>query len=146
MKIFDAINSLTRPQTFVEGLSGSWFAVGVGFVASFAFCILLVLSKSWHGFFSMDANEGVQKFYSAPTPRIGGLAIVAALWVSWLNAPVDLKSLIGMFLLAGLPAFIFGLAEDIKKLSVLQRLLATMASGFLACWLTDYSLSRVDVW
>jgi UDP-N-acetylmuramyl pentapeptide phosphotransferase/UDP-N-acetylglucosamine-1-phosphate transferase len=39
------------------------------------------------------------------------------------------------------------LAEDItKKVSVLQRLLATMASGCLAWWLTDYSLTRVDVW
>ena len=95
----------------------------------------------------MDANEGIQKFHSTPTPRIGGLAIVAALWVAWLNAPPGLKSLISMFLLAGLPAFIFGLAEDItKKVSVLQRLLATMASGFFAWLLTDYSLSRVDVW
>jgi len=75
------------------------------------------------------------------------LAIVAALCVAWLNAPTELKSLIGMFLLAGLPAFIFGMAEDItKKVSVLLRLLATMASGLLAWWITDYSLTRVDVW
>jgi UDP-N-acetylmuramyl pentapeptide phosphotransferase/UDP-N-acetylglucosamine-1-phosphate transferase len=95
----------------------------------------------------MDTNQGIQKFHSIPTPRIGGMAIVAALWVAWLNAPPDLKSLIGVFLLAGLPAFMFGLAEDItKKVSVSQRLLATMASGLLAWWLTDYSLTRVDVW
>jgi len=147
MNLFEAINNLISPEAFVDGLSGTWFAVGVGFVASFAFCILLVLTKSWHGALSMDANEGIQKFHSTPTPRIGGLAIVAALWVAWLNAPVELKSTIGLFLLAGLPAFIFGLAEDItKKVSILQRLLATMASGFLAWWLTDYSLTRVDVW
>ena len=147
MNLLEAIQSLISPEAFVAGLSGTWFAVGVGFVASLAFCVLLVLTKSWHGPLSMDANEGIQKFHSTPTPRIGGLAIVAALWVAWLNAPVELKSLIGMFLLAGLPALIFGLAEDItKKVSVLQRLLATMASGLLAWLLTDYSLSRVDVW
>lgn len=147
MIFFDAINSLTKPQTFVDGLSGTWFVVGICFITSMSFCILLVLTKPWHGVFSMDANEGVQKFHSAPTPRIGGLAIVVALWVAWLNAPAELKSLIGMFLLAGLPAFIFGLAEDItKKVSVMQRLLATMASGLLAWWLTDYALTRVDVW
>jgi UDP-N-acetylmuramyl pentapeptide phosphotransferase/UDP-N-acetylglucosamine-1-phosphate transferase len=28
----------------------------------------------------------------------------------------------------------------------MQRLLATMASGLLAWWLTDYSLTRVDIW
>jgi UDP-N-acetylmuramyl pentapeptide phosphotransferase/UDP-N-acetylglucosamine-1-phosphate transferase len=88
-----------------------------GFVASLMFCILLVLTKSWHGVLSMDANEGIQKFHSTPTPRIGGLAIVAALCVAWLFAPADLKSLIGKFLLAGLPAFIFGLAEDLTEKS-----------------------------
>lgn len=147
MNLLEAIKSLISPQAFADGLSGTWFAVGVGFVASLAFCILLVLTKLWHGALSMDANQGIQKFHSTPTPRIGGLAIVAAVWVAWLNAPEELKSLIGMFLLAGLPAFIFGLAEDItKKVSVLLRLLATMASGLLAWWLTDYSLTRVDVW
>jgi UDP-N-acetylmuramyl pentapeptide phosphotransferase/UDP-N-acetylglucosamine-1-phosphate transferase len=147
MNLIEAIHSLSGPQAFADELSGTWFAVGAGFVASLAFCILLVLTKSWHGSLSMDANEGIQKFHSTPTPRIGGLAIVAALWVAWLNAPAELKSLIGVFLLAGLPAFIFGLAEDLtKKVSVLQRLLATMASGLLAWWLTDYSLTRVDVW
>jgi UDP-N-acetylmuramyl pentapeptide phosphotransferase/UDP-N-acetylglucosamine-1-phosphate transferase len=147
MNLTEAINRLISPQAFADGLSGTWFAVGASFVASFAFSLLLVLSKSWHGALSMDANEGIQKFHSTPTPRIGGLAIVAALCVAWLNAPVVLKSLIGMFLLSGLPAFIFGLAEDItKKVSVMQRLLATMASGLLAWWLTGYSLTRVDVW
>jgi UDP-N-acetylmuramyl pentapeptide phosphotransferase/UDP-N-acetylglucosamine-1-phosphate transferase len=147
MNLLEAINSLISLQAFDDGLSGTWFAVGAGFVASLAFCILLVLTKSWHGSLSMDANEGIQKFHSTPTPRIGGVAIVAALCVAWLNAPAELKSLVEIFLLAGLPSFIFGLAEDItKKVSVLQRLLATMASGLLAWLLTDYSLTRVDVW
>jgi UDP-N-acetylmuramyl pentapeptide phosphotransferase/UDP-N-acetylglucosamine-1-phosphate transferase len=147
MNLLEAINSLVSPQAFADGLTGTWFAVGAGFVASFAFCILLVLTKSWHGALSMDANEGIQKFHSTPTPRIGGLAIVAALLVAWVTAPAELKSLIGVFLIAGLPAFIFGLAEDItKKVGVLQRLLATMVSGLLAWWITDYSLTRVDVW
>jgi UDP-N-acetylmuramyl pentapeptide phosphotransferase/UDP-N-acetylglucosamine-1-phosphate transferase len=147
MNLLKAIHSLFSPQAFADGHSGTWFAVGTGFVASLAFCILLVFTKSWHGALSMDSNQGIQKFHSTPTPRIGGLAIVAALWVAWLNAPSELKSLIGIFLLAGLPAFIFGLAEDItKKVSVLQRLIATMSSGLLAWWLTDYSLTRVDVW
>jgi UDP-N-acetylmuramyl pentapeptide phosphotransferase/UDP-N-acetylglucosamine-1-phosphate transferase len=146
MNTLHVTNSLFSAQAIVAGLSDTWISVVTGFAASFAFCILLVLTKSWHGALSMDAQEGIQKFHSAPTPRIGGVAIVAALSVVWLNATDELKLLIGILLLAGLPAFIFGLAEDItKKVSVLQRLLATMASGFLAWWLTGYSLSRVDV-
>jgi UDP-N-acetylmuramyl pentapeptide phosphotransferase/UDP-N-acetylglucosamine-1-phosphate transferase len=46
-----------------------------------------------------------------------------------------------------MPAFLFGIAEDLtKQIGVVQRLLATMASGLLACWITDYSLSRLDIW
>jgi UDP-N-acetylmuramyl pentapeptide phosphotransferase/UDP-N-acetylglucosamine-1-phosphate transferase len=147
MNLLEAINRLISPQAFTAGLYGTWFAVAAGFVASLVFCILLVFTKSWHGTLSMDANTGIQKFHSTPTPRIGGLAIVAGLCVAWLNAPIELKSIIGKLLFAGLPAFIFGLAEDLtKKVSVLQRLFATMASGLLAWWLTDYSLTRVDVW
>jgi UDP-N-acetylmuramyl pentapeptide phosphotransferase/UDP-N-acetylglucosamine-1-phosphate transferase len=147
MNLLDAFQSLIRHQTFTDGLLGTWFVVGLGFVASLTFCIFLVLTKSWHGIFSMDENEGVQKVHSKPTPRIGGVAIFAALLLCWLNAPEDLKPLIGSFLLAGLPAFIFGFAEDItKRVSVLLRLLATMASGFLAWLLTDHALTRVDVW
>ena len=50
-------------------------------------------------------------------------------------------------MLASCPAFVFGFAEDVtERVGVLPRLLATMASGVLAWWLTGYSLHRVDVW
>lgn len=147
MNVLEAIHRISGPQAFTDGLSGTWFAVVAGFVASLAFCILLVLTKSWHGAFSMDAHEGVQKFHTTPTPRIGGLGIVAGLVVAWLNAPELLRTLIGIFLLAGLPAFLFGIVEDItKRVGILERLLATMASGLLAWWLTDYAVTKIGVW
>ena len=147
MNLFEAMSGLFSSYAFADVLPGTWFAVGAGFVVSLAFCILLVLTKSWHGVLSMDAHEGIQKFHSTPTPRVGGLAIVVALWVACFSSPPELKSLLDLFLLAGLPAFIFGLTEDItKKVSVFMRLLATMASGLMAWWLTDLSLTRVDVW
>jgi UDP-N-acetylmuramyl pentapeptide phosphotransferase/UDP-N-acetylglucosamine-1-phosphate transferase len=122
-------------------------AAAWGFAASFVFCVALVLTKRWHGALSMDHAHGVQKFHTAPTPRIGGISIVLALVVAWGKAPDDVKALLTPILFAGLPAFLFGLAEDItKRVGVAQRLLATMASGVLAWWITDYSLSRVDVW
>jgi len=47
-------------------------------------------------------------------------------------------AILGPMLLAGIPAFIFGLAEDItKKVGVLPRLLAAMFSGILGWYLTD---------
>ncbi len=95
----------------------------------------------------MDMSYGVQKFHTAPTPRVGGLPIVVGLSVAWFTSTPEVKHILTPILVAGLPAFLFGLAEDItKRVGVLARLLATMASGLLAWWLTDYSLSRVDVW
>ena len=134
MTLLHAIEGLISKYAFTEELYGTWEAVLAGLLASFLVCVLLVLTKSWHGAFSIDANEGIQKFHFSATPRIGGLAILAGLCVAWLNASQELKSMIGIFLLAGLPAFVFGIAEDTtKKVSVLQRLVATMASGLFAC-------------
>jgi hypothetical protein len=78
MNFLETTNSLVSPQAFVAGLFGTWVAVATSFVASLAFCILFVFNKSWHGALIIDAIEGIQKFHSAPTLQIGGLAIVAA--------------------------------------------------------------------
>lgn len=122
-------------------------AAAWGFASSFALCVLLVLTKRWHGPLTMDHMEGVQKFHTAPTPRIGGVPIVIGLMVAWGKAPEEVKAIITPILFAGLPAFIFGVLEDItKRIGVSQRLLATMASGLLGWWVTDYSLTRVDIW
>jgi UDP-N-acetylmuramyl pentapeptide phosphotransferase/UDP-N-acetylglucosamine-1-phosphate transferase len=101
---------------------------------SLAVSLLLVLTKRWHGSFSMDHTEGVQKFHTVPTPRIGGIAIFAGLAAGWHVASNAQNALLAPLLIASLPAFIFGLLEDV-----------TMASGVLACWLTGIALNRADV-
>jgi len=122
-------------------------SAGVAFLSSFFLCIAVVVTKRWHGTYSMDSTEGVQKFHFAPTPRIGGIPIVLALILAWGNSHADIQTILGPILFAGMPALLFGLAEDLfKQVGVLQRLLATMASGLLAWFLTDYSLSRLDIW
>ena len=116
------------------------------FAISFLFSILIVLSKRYHGFISMDSSDGIQKFHTAPTPRIGGIAIWCGLFIACIRLEPNLRTFLTQILLAGLPAFIFGLAEDLtKRIGVSQRLLATMASAFLAWWLTGYSISRIDI-
>jgi len=95
----------------------------------------------------MDPTQGIQKFHTALTPRIGGIPIVLALLITWANSSPEIQTILAPILFAGMPAFLFGLAEDLtKKIGVVQRLLATMASGLLAWWITDYSLSRLDIW
>ena len=118
-----------------------------GFGASLVLSVLLVITKRWHGTLTMDFTDGVQKFHTAPTPRVGGVPIVLGLIFAWAKASADVQAMLTPFLFAGMPAFWFGVAVDItKRVGVMQRLLATMASGLLAWWITDYSLSRIDVW
>ncbi|NDU87900.1 MAG: glycosyl transferase, partial [Ferrovum sp.] len=105
---------------------------------------------------SMDETDGVQKFHFTPTPRIGGIPVVLGLWVVmiWGGANLDyhagrgqVAQLLWDLLIASLPAFVFGLLEDVtKRVGVMTRLLATMASGVFAWWLTGTALARVDVW
>jgi UDP-N-acetylmuramyl pentapeptide phosphotransferase/UDP-N-acetylglucosamine-1-phosphate transferase len=122
-------------------------AAALGGTTCFLLSVLIVLTKKLHGSATMDWSHGIQKFHTTPTPRVGGLPIVVGLSVAWVTSTPEIKYLLTPILIAGLPAFLFGLAEDItKRVGVLARLLATMASGWLAWWLTDYSLSRVDVW
>ena len=124
------------------------------FLASlWGFCITLIASamlvstKNFHGALSLDSNEGVQKFHKTPTPRIGGIALAVGYFAAWMFMDGAAKDLFGLIGLAGLPAFTFGLAEDLtKKVSVRLRLLATIASGMIFVVLTGYTINSVDVW
>ena len=139
MNLLDAAFALISPAELTSA--------SVAFLASLILCLAVVLTKRWHGAFSMDTTAGIQKFHSAPTPRIGGIPIVLALILAWGNSNADIQTILGPILFAGMPAFLFGLAEDLfKQIGVVQRLLATMSSGLLVWFLSDYSLSRLDIW
>jgi UDP-N-acetylmuramyl pentapeptide phosphotransferase/UDP-N-acetylglucosamine-1-phosphate transferase len=63
-----------------------------------------------------------------------------------LFTPPEVAAMLGPILIASLPAFLAGTAEDIvKRGRVTERLLATFASGVLAWWLTGDSLTRIGV-
>ncbi len=116
------------------------------FAVSLVVAIVLVLTKKLHGRFSMDGLVGIQKSHTTPTPRIGGVAIVAGVVAAWAVAKPERQAILGPLLMAGLPAFAFGLAEDItKQVSVMARLLATMVSGVMGWWLTGVSITSVDI-
>jgi UDP-N-acetylmuramyl pentapeptide phosphotransferase/UDP-N-acetylglucosamine-1-phosphate transferase len=118
-------------------------ASGCAFIVS----VFLVLTKHRHGHLTMDSEEGVQKFHTQPTPRVGGVGIYLGLLLAWVfvQNPV-VRDIIGILLLAGIPALACGLLEDVtKKVGVLPRLLATMVSSVLAWLLTGIALNRLDV-
>jgi UDP-N-acetylmuramyl pentapeptide phosphotransferase/UDP-N-acetylglucosamine-1-phosphate transferase len=124
-----------------------YYAFFVGFSATFALSVLLVLTKHFHGKFTLDSSEGVQKFHSLPTPRIGGIALAFGYFAAWFAMESAAKDLFGIIGLAGLPALAIGLAEDItKKVSVRVRLIATMASGMIFAIVSGYTITSVEVW
>lgn len=127
-----------------------WPAAVTGLFCSFLASILIVATKRWHGAFSMDGTRGVQKFHTVPTPRIGGIALLVGFVGGWLALPHGFSSgsatLLGLVLLAAMPAFAAGLLEDFTKtVSVKARLLATAASGLLAALITGYWVNSVHL-
>jgi len=112
---------------------------------------LIVKYEHLHAHLSHDhVDSGPQKYHTEPTPRIGGLMLMVSLLAAggvmlFTNALPDEREF-GLLLLAGIPAFLGGLVEDItKKVGVLERLLLTMLAGSLAAWLLGAVLNRLDV-
>ena len=94
-------------------------------------------------------GSGPQKFHTQPTPRIGGIGVVMGLLAAGaillLADALPGEREFGLLMLAGLPAFLGGLAEDVtKRVGVAERLLMTMLSGALAAWLVGAVLHRID--
>jgi UDP-N-acetylmuramyl pentapeptide phosphotransferase/UDP-N-acetylglucosamine-1-phosphate transferase len=133
-------------QVFAQ-LTADHLPLTNGGVTTLLVCLSIVLTRRWHGHLTLDHHTGVQKFHTAPTPRIGGLAILLGLLVSLTYAPQELSGLLKPLLIAGLPAFAFGFFEDVtKRVGIQQRLLACVASGILAWWLTGYGVIRLGIW
>jgi len=122
-------------------------------VISLLVCYFVIRSQRLHGRFSHDLTAtGPQKFHSAPTPRIGGVAIAAALAASvlalealdWLF-PASAYGLT-MLALSAIPAFAGGFGEDVtKRVGVLARLMLTFAAGVFASLLVGATLDRLDM-
>jgi UDP-N-acetylmuramyl pentapeptide phosphotransferase/UDP-N-acetylglucosamine-1-phosphate transferase len=116
-------------------------------VVSLSIAALVVFTQRYHGHLTMDSSHGVQKFHVHPTPRVGGLGIYLALVVAWLFVKEEAASqILKTIVVAGIPAFAFGILEDLtKQVGVIPRLLATMASGLIACLMTGLALTRLDI-
>jgi len=92
-----------------------------------------------------DLNS-VQSMHCRPTPRVGGMAIFAALGLSVIFAPVSISSQYAFFIAATTLLFIVGLLEDLGfGVSPRKRLLAAIAASLLAIGLLGVWLPRTDV-
>ena len=120
------------------------------FVAAWFCGWLLVKYDNMHAHLSHDhITDSPQKLHAQPTPRIGGLILVTGLLsagaVMLFTEVFPLRREFMILLLAGSPAFLGGLVEDLtKKVAVIDRLLLTMLSGAIAAWMLGAVLHRLD--
>lgn len=131
---------------FASLLDANFTPALVAALVAFALAVVLVVTQDWHGHLSIDTHIGVQKFHTHPTPRVGGIAILLGLAMGYFLAGNSVQALLWPLMLAGIPAFAFGLLEDITKtVSVRTRLIATMACGVLGWAITGLAITRVNV-
>jgi len=94
--------------------------------------------------------SGPQKFHTTAVPRVGGIGILAGLVIALVLGSERLvgddAGLALWLMICALPAFAFGLCEDLtKKVSARQRLLATAASAAMAFWLIEAQLRHTAI-
>lgn len=125
-------------------------AIILSFLISTLTCLFII--RYGHLYMHLIADQvkgGPQKFHTRPTPRIGGVAVMAGMIASavifiWQKKPFATEML--LLLGCSMPAFLSGVAEDItKRVAALWRLLLTMAAACLAFFLLDAGLARVSL-
>ncbi len=111
---------------------------------------LIARYEALHGRWSYDTESGPQKFHATPTPRIGGLCVMAGLLASGAALlaldPGGSRKPFGYLLLASLPAFLGGITEDVtKEVNVPIRLALTMLAAAAGAWLLGAVIPRLDL-
>lgn len=116
------------------------------FLASLVTAIIIVYTQHIHGHLSLDNQAGVQKLHVTPVPRVGGMALLSGAILGGIVMAPEARWLWYVICISALPAFIFGLTEDItKRVGVKARLLATICSGLIFSSLTGYQITKVDI-
>ena len=101
-------------------------------------------------------NGMPQRFHWGDVPRLGGVAVLLGVAVSWGLGVVqaqmgDVSALrlgywVALWLLVLLPSAVGGIAEDMtQRLPVRYRLGLTTVSGALAVWLMGLAVPRLDL-
>ena len=148
-------------------MPGEWAAMArqpfvlvclLAFAVATVVCGLLGLAGRRSGL-GRDRSDGVQKFHSAETSRLGGLAILlglaAGLVAAHLAAPQSINhaasdkiftGALGVLLLACLPAFAGGLVEDLThRVGIAARMLLSLASASVLYFMLDIRVAHTDV-
>lgn len=120
------------------------------FIVSLILTVLIVRFQNLHGRFTADTDlMSTQKFHRKPVPRVGGIALFAAVLavcgVVAAREPAELGPLL-LIWLCSIPAFVSGLAEDTtKRISAKWRFLGIGVSGVLVFFVLDQSITRLNI-
>lgn len=121
-----------------------------GLLGSVVACFLIVRYAALHLRVTGDRpTRGPQKFHTRPVPRIGGVAVAVGLLAAGaatLIRGLPSASYYWLMLLALVPAFAGGLAEDVtRRVGPTPRLLLTVVAAAIAFTWLDARLFRSDI-
>jgi UDP-N-acetylmuramyl pentapeptide phosphotransferase/UDP-N-acetylglucosamine-1-phosphate transferase len=123
----------------------------ISFFTSLITTLLIVRYAHLHEHVTGDSDlDGPQKFHNHAVPRVGGLALFFALCIAclckYLLSSESIPNDFFFLLLSSIPAFVFGLAEDLtKKISIKQRLFATGLSALITGIVLNTWITRIDI-
>ena len=122
------------------------FAIGLGAAVGFVFCLAVRLSPLRRLTNNHHSLRGPQKIHTVPTPRIGGLGLIIAMFVQALFLSDEAMQFVLLILIAVLPVFLSGLAEDVtNSVSPRVRLLTSFIAGVGFCGLTGVWVTNVEL-
>lgn len=119
-----------------------------GFIFLIVFVISVLVSgvAYWlvqqHKNFGKDTQGGPQKVHRGNVARTGGVAIFIAVFLAsfFSHSPLLL-----LLIFVGTPVFVAGFIEDVtNSVGAKTRLLTSLATGCLFCWVTGYTITNVD--
>jgi UDP-GlcNAc:undecaprenyl-phosphate/decaprenyl-phosphate GlcNAc-1-phosphate transferase len=138
------------PYLHIPAPAAYWKEALLG-IASFIICAAIILLARKVAFFAPQRHAtAVQAAHVAPTPRLGGVAIFAALALSTLFSKAVVSEPYKIFIMATSILFFVGLVEDLTgKVTPRQRLLAACLSSLLVIiplglWLPRAGIPGLD--
>ena len=120
----------------------------IALAASASTCLLILHKKDVHLALAArrDDLRAVQAAHSRPTPRLGGVALIAGLFAAATVMPAQLETLYLCLALSLLPVGLAGLLEDLGlRLSPPWRLAAAALSGLCVLAALNLWLPRLGV-
>lgn len=118
------------------------------FLASLGLSIAILLSHPLHSRWTTDPVIGAQKLHEGPALRVGGIAILGALWAAiyLLGATSPARDLLIQAISGACVAFAVGLTEDLsKRVSIALRFFAALSAALLAISVSGLSVASLGL-